>query len=100
MKDFQVTTICGSMRYFGKMLEWADKLTENGYIVLMPFVTVIKPEDQATSPVKAMLDKMHFVKIEMSDCIHVIGSYIGESTSREIAHAESLDLPVNRIMNP
>lgn len=40
---------------------------------------------------KEMLDKMHLQKIDMADEIFVIniGGYIGESTRREIAYAES-----------
>lgn len=85
---FRVTTICGSMRYFEQMMNTAHMLTENGWIVLMPFVHVIKPEDQETSPTKAMLDEMHFAKIDMSEAIHVVGSYRGYSTNREIEYAK------------
>ena len=45
---------------------------------------------------KEMLDKMHLQKIDMADEIFVInvGGYIGESTRREIAHAEQTGKPV------
>lgn len=45
-----------------------------------------------TAAEKQRLDRVHFRKIEMSDMIVVInvGDYIGTSTKREIAHAESL----------
>ena len=87
MSQFPVVTVCGSMRYFDKMIEVANKLTAGGKIVLMPFVHVIPPEQQAGNPVKEMLDKMHFVKIDMSESIVVVGMHIGESTTNEIAYA-------------
>ena len=44
-----------------------------------------------------MLDKMHFQKIDMADEIFIInvGGYIGESTKREIAYAESKGKVIN-----
>jgi hypothetical protein len=86
---FPVITVCGSMRYFDKMIEVANKLTADGNIVLMPFVYVIPPEQQKKNPLKEMLDQMHFVKIDMSESIVVVGMHIGESTSNEIAYAEA-----------
>lgn len=85
--QFPVITICGSMRYFDRMLEVASEFTGRGYIVLMPFVHVIKPEDQENNPVKEMLDEMHLSKIAMSESILVVGSYTGKSTNREIQYA-------------
>ena len=75
------------MRYFDRMLELANEYTEKGWIVLMPFVHVIPPEQQAGSPVKKMLDDMHFTKIDMSSAILVVGPYRGESTTNEIRYA-------------
>ncbi len=44
------------------------------------------------TPEKQLLDKLHYRKIDLSDAILVInvGGYIGSSTKREIAYAESL----------
>ena len=85
-KLFPVITICGSMRYFKAMLAIARSLTTQGQIVLMPFnadYVAGKPADE----IKRMLDRMHRVKIDMSQAIVVVGSHIGLSTSMEINYA-------------
>jgi adenylylsulfate kinase-like enzyme len=88
---FPITTICGSMRFYREMLELAKHLSREGYIVLMPFVTVLDRDQK--EPSKVMLDKMHFAKIDLSDSIHVVTQnpeeryYIGESTRNEINYA-------------
>jgi hypothetical protein len=85
-ESFPVVTICGSMRYFTRMIEVAGQLTRDQAIVLMPFVGDYvggkDPDD-----VKHMLDEMHRVKIDMSEAIYVIGEHIGESTQSEIRYA-------------
>lgn len=84
---YKVVCICGSMRYFSEMLDHARALTRNRCIVLMPFDGAYqgcKPDDD----IKKMLDDMHLVKISMANEVHVIGWWIGESTSREIRFAE------------
>jgi hypothetical protein len=83
--EFEIITICGSMRYFDAMLKCAKALTEGGAIVLMPFS--VNPE---TPQMKAMLDQMHRAKIFSSHAIMVVGEHRGESTTNEIAYAESL----------
>lgn len=87
-KQYPVCTISGSMRFFDVMLKAADQLSEQGWIVLMPFVTfVAQDQDSAT---KKMLDDMHFAKIDMSERVFVISNvdgYYGESTRGEIAYA-------------
>jgi hypothetical protein len=46
--------------------------------------------DEAT-PVKQMLDRLHFAKIDLADEILVVnvGGYIGTSTKREVAYAKA-----------
>lgn len=84
------TTICGSMRYFDDMLKAAQTLSLDGYIVLMPFVTFVG--EAQSSEAKAMLDELHFRKIDMSSEIYVVnpGGYIGESTRNEIEYARQV----------
>lgn len=87
---FKTVTICGSMRFYQRMLREAERLTTEGYIVLMPF-TIAESE----SVTKTMLDNMHLMKIRMSNEILVVNydpaiqsnAYVGPSTSREIAYA-------------
>jgi hypothetical protein len=92
-KDTQlpdVVTICGSMKFFPQMLEAAANLTAQGHIVLAPF-SVVAPKDQ-DGEFKAMLDRLHFQKIDMASRIVVVtdqNGYIGESTRREMAYAAS-----------
>jgi hypothetical protein len=84
---FPTITICGSMRYFNRMLIAANDLTEQGWIVHMPLVAHIPPEEQDNNSTKQMLDEMHFAKIDLSSAIYVVGEYRGHSTTREILHA-------------
>lgn len=49
-----------------------------------------------TAGLKARLGALHFQKIRMADEVYIVdpGGYVGESTQREIAYAESLGKPV------
>jgi hypothetical protein len=93
--EFKVVTICGSMRYYPLMLETAEVYTARGNIVLMPFVQKGADRPGGDSPeFIAMLDRMHFVKIDMAEAILVVGAHRGESTTREIAYANACGKPV------
>jgi hypothetical protein len=84
----KIVTLCGSMRFFDKMLTVAAEETAKGHIVIAPFSVVAK-EDQG-SDFKKMLDELHFRKIDMADEIIVVtdeNGYIGESTRREMVYA-------------
>lgn len=70
------------MRYYQRMLVAASELSQQGYIVLMPFAAV-----EEDSSVKLMLDDMHFDKINLSQGIVVIGQHCGTSTLNEIKYA-------------
>lgn len=96
-QGFPVVTICGSMKFYDRMLEVAQSHTSTGFIVLMPHdasLTGIANKD-ATKQGR-MLDEMHRAKIRMSGSIYVVNTdgYIGESTAREIAYATELGLPI------
>lgn len=87
-----IITISGSMRNFQPMLVVAEELTRQGGIVLMPFVRKGCDAEQA-----AQLDALHLRKIDMSDAVVVAScelGYFGESTLKEIEHAERLGMPV------
>jgi hypothetical protein len=86
--QYPIITVCGSMRYFDKMMVAANAYTQAGWIVLMPFVSYIKPGEQENNPVKEMLDDMHFSKIAMSEAILVVGKHRGVSTTNEINYAK------------
>lgn len=91
-REFKVATICGSMRFYDRMLKVAEHYTAAGAVVLMPFVT-IAADEQADSDAKAMLDKMHRQKIDMADLVVIVTDpetqYVGDSTRGEIEYAES-----------
>lgn len=94
---FPTVTICGSMRFFPRMIEVAAQLTSLGQIVLMPFDASLTgvPNKTATEH-GAMLDEMHRAKIRLSGSVYVVntGGYVGESTRNEIEYAATLGIPV------
>lgn len=99
---FKVVTLCGSTRFKEEFLDANRRFTLKGYIVLMPGVFGHSGDREALDPeVKAVLDNMHFRKIDLSDEVFVlnVGGYVGESTAREIAYAVSHGRPV-RYLEP
>lgn len=86
--EFNVVTICGSMRFYDLMHRLAEELTRLEFIVLMPFVTSTGDESPELKP---MLDRMHLAKIDMSGYVAVVSDesgYYGESTEKEIKYAK------------
>ena len=97
--NYPVACICGSMRYYDKMIKLAERLTADGWIVLMPYVSDYsggKPADKF----KIMLDDMHRTKISMATTVFVVGSHIGDSTRSEIEYARDRQVEVIHIANP
>ncbi len=85
----KVVTLCGSVRFWDKIQEVAEKLElEDGYVVigLTPHVM----ERNLTANENELLGKLHIHKIDLADAIFVINvdGYIGESVKREIAYAK------------
>lgn len=98
INGFKVITLCGSTRFKDQFFEVQKKLTLEGYIVISVGLFGHSGDDEVwTEGVKEMLDKMHLSKIDMADEIFVINvdGYIGESTKREIAYAESKGKKIN-----
>jgi hypothetical protein len=94
---FPTVTICGSMRFFPRMLEVAAELTSAGRIVLMPHdASLTGIPDKTASEHGAMLDEMHRRKIDRSGSVYIVntGGYVGESTRGEIEYAAKLGLTV------
>lgn len=98
----KVYTLCGSSR-FPEAFHLANMhLSMMGHVVIS--LGLFGHADQPTgakfltsdgneaSQEKQLLDQLHYRKIDLSDAIFVInvGGYIGSSTKREIAYAESL----------
>ncbi|WP_454117409.1 hypothetical protein [Microbacterium lacticum] len=89
----EIVCICGSSRFVEAMREANRALTLSGIIVLAPGeMNGTISEDE-----KAVLDALHFRKIDLADRILIVnpGGYIGESTSREIAYARAAGKPVS-----
>ena len=90
-----VVCLCGSTRFRAEIVEANRLLTLEGHIVLAPGVFG-HDGDPITDDEKAKLDALHLRKIDMAEQVIVIapGGYLGESTRREIAYAESTGKPV------
>lgn len=95
---YKVITLCGSTRFKEQFIETQKRLTLDGCIVISVGLFGHSGDEEVWKPgTKEMLDDMHLRKIDLADEIFVInvGGYIGESTKREIAYAESLGKKVN-----
>ncbi len=93
-----IVCICGSTRFREEIAEAYARLTLGGEIVLSPALFQ-HSGDKFTGEQKERLGELHLRKIDLADWVYVVdpGGYIGESTSREIAYAESLGKPVVRL---
>ena len=99
--DAKVITLCGSTRFEAEFAEVNQRLTLDGCVVLSPGMFRL-PDlpgyDWTADPsdLKGRLGGVHFQKIRMADEVYIVdpGGYLGESTRREIAYAESLGTPV------
>ena len=89
----EIVCICGSVRFAEELRAANRELTLAGVIVVEPG----EAGESITSEQKAALDALHLHKIDLADRVLVVnpGGYIGESTSREIAHARATGKPVS-----
>jgi hypothetical protein len=87
----KLITLCGSTKFKVAFEEWNVKLTMQEAVVLSIVIPSHSYGLTWSAEQKQMLDKMHLAKIDLSDEIFVldVGGYVGESTSREIAHAKA-----------
>ena len=87
-----VVTLCGSTRFEAEFAEVNERLTRDGCVVLS-LGLFSRSEEPG---LKERLGRVHFQKIRMADEVYIVdpGGYVGESTGREIAYAESLGKPV------
>ncbi|WP_175047892.1 hypothetical protein [Microlunatus speluncae] len=95
--DAKVITLCGSSRFEAEFTEVNQRLTMEGCVVIslgMFSLPELPDYDWTTdrSDLKGRLGGVHFQKIRMADEVYIVdpGGYVGESTQREIAYAESL----------
>lgn len=99
--DAKVVTLCGSTRFEAEFAEVNRRLTLDGCVVISlgMFGLPDRPADDRSadrSDLMERLSALHFQKIRMADEVYVVDpdGYVGESTRREIAYAESLGKPV------
>lgn len=100
-----IVCLCGSSRFVDQMAVLAWELEKEGAIVLslhlLPtWYEGIQQDHQAEAEgVAEHMDALHLKKIEMADRVIIVdpGGYIGDSTRREIAYAESVGKPVRRL---
>ena len=96
----EIVCLCGSTRFADELAEANRDLTFAGAIVVAPGVfgrvDAAGTQPPITSEQKAALDELHLRKIDLADRVLVVnpGGYVGESTSREIAHARATGKPV------
>lgn len=95
-----VVCLCGSTRFRDEFTEANRRETMAGKIVVAPGVFA-HSGDQLSDEDKRRLDELHLRKIDMADSLLVVnpGGYIGESTRREIDHAERTGKPVDYTHN-
>jgi hypothetical protein len=100
-REAKVITLCGSIKFEAEFAEVNRRLTMEGCVVIS--LGMFSLPDQpgydwtaASSDLKGRLAGVHFRKIRMADEVYIVdpGGYVGESTRREIAYAESLGKPV------
>jgi hypothetical protein len=107
-----VFTLCGSTRFPDAFGLANMHLTMLGHIVIglgcfghadLPTgARFLTSDGDESTPEKKHLDTLHFRKIDISDGIFVVnpGGYIGSSTKREIAYAQSLGKTVEWMFPP
>jgi hypothetical protein len=90
----KVITRCGSTRFEAEFAEVNQRLISLGMFSLPDLPGYDGTVD--SSDLKGRLGGVHFQKIRMADEVYIVdpGGYIGDSTRREIAYAESLGKPV------
>lgn len=94
----RIVCICGSTRFRHEMVDANRRLTLSGAVVLAPAVFQ-HGGDTITDVQKRRLDELHLKKIDLADAVLVVDpeGYVGESTSREIAYAQSTGKPIVKL---
>lgn len=88
-----IVCLCGSTKFKTEFEEATKRESLNGKIVLSVAMFGHLEGLDMSGEEKQFFDKLHFQKIDLAGEILVlnVGGYIGESTSREIAYAKSLN---------
>ena len=103
VKNYKVSTLCGSTKFKDEFLQVQKDLTLKGNIVISVGLFGHSGDNEVwTEGTKEMLDDMHKRKIDMADEIFVINvnGYIGESTKSEIEYALKTNKKINYLETP
>lgn len=94
--------MCGSTRFKDAFIEATKRETLEGKIVISVGLFGHSEAIDMNGPVKAMLDQLHFRKIDISDEILVLNvdGYIGHSTRNEIEYATKAGKKVRYLVEP
>lgn len=99
--EAKVITLCGSTKFEAEFADVNQRLTMEGCVVIslgMFNLPDLPDYDWAadSADLRTRLGCVHFQKIRMADEVYIVdpGGYVGDSTRREIAYAESLGKPV------
>lgn len=94
-------TLCGSTRFKPAFDLWNKRLTLAGFLVYS-VSGFGHSGDSFSDEEKSRLDQVHLAKIDASHAIVVLNvdGYIGDSTRREIAHAEATGKEVYYLEGP
>lgn len=92
----EIVCLCGSTRFEDEMRAANLDLTLAGAVVVAPCFFPRSGERAPTDEQRAALGALHLSKIDLADRVLVVnpGGYVGEATSREIAHARATGKPV------
>jgi len=93
----EIVCLCGSIRFVDELRAANHELSLAGAIVLAPGVFPNADTPSLTPDQKAALGELHLRKIDLADRVLIVnpGGYIGDSTTREIAHAQSTGKPIS-----
>lgn len=85
-----IVCLCGSTRFGDAFKDAMRNETLAGKIVLSVGLLGHAEGIDMEGPIKAELDSLHLDKIDLADEVLIlnVGGYVGESTRREVLHAE------------
>ena len=95
MDKFPIITICCSTRYLPQIIDYYNKLTQEGNIVLAD----LTPHDKQNEFDKELVDKLHLAKIDMCDEVHILiyNHRMGYSVGKEHDYAKKIGKPIKFI---
>lgn len=98
-ESLPIITIIGSCRYLDKMKEIAWEFTRDKWIVMLPNE---RPGLESLDISSDILEEIGMAKIDLANVVYVcnVDGYIGESTSKELAYARSINKTICYYVKP